>query len=612
MSLTSTANKLFGRYTTGKSHHRLQEALKKARMPVSADMYMATAMFSGVLAGIGGAVGGLLISILLGLEAIFIVVIVAIVSSALGALTYYLVVSYPGMTAGERGRKVDAALPFTIGFMHSMSKSGAGIAEIFKELSGRRDVGALRQEAQVFMRDVEYLGQDPLTALRNLAATTPSKKFASFLDVLVSIIETGGDVTPYMSTKTLELHSTMKEENKRAVTSLEFMAEIYVIMVAFMPLLFLAILIFMGFLPGQSINPSMLQVLVYGWVPISSVAFSVIIATTSPVEIKSGGRAFKLPSPYGEVVSTAGDQRDTRLVKKLRGSLAGMKARQALANPFAVLIRNPAYTFLISAPIAIFFLVSTPVRTLTLFMTFLVAFVPYTVAYEFRSRRVQQIDSALPDFLKSLTSASKSGLTLSRALKVTSSANLGVLTDEVRLAQKHTEWGGSALEAVARLEQKLGVSPTAAKAMTLIRKASEAEENISDVVDITLNDVRTRQEIVAERNSAMFVYKLIILMTFFVFLATIYFIIQAYTAMPTGAVTTGQTTIQGIDPSIVKLLFYHLILLEAIFNGIAAGQMGSGDVRSGLKYTILLGVVAVLVFEFVLMPLGPPSVISQE
>jgi flagellar protein FlaJ len=612
MSLTSVAQRLFGKYTRGRRYHGLQEVLKKARVPVSADAYVAAAMLSGIIAGVGGAVIGLVIGILLGLGATLLIMAVIVPSLALGGLTYFLMISYPGMTANDRGRKVNAALPFTISFMHSMSKSGAGIVDIFRELSGRRDVGELQKEAQVFMRDVEYLGQDPLTALRNLATTTPSDRFKSFLDILISIIETGGDITPYMSAKTIELHGIMKEESKKTVSSLELMAEIYVILVVFLPLLFLAILIFMGFLPGQSIDLGMLQLLVYAWVPLSGVAFSVVIATTSAIEIRGGARLFRMPQPYGEIVSTIGDARDARLLKKLRGSLIGVKIRRFAANPFGILIQNPSYILIISGPAAIIYLAFTPVKTLTLFAAFLIACVPYVLAYELKSNRAKKIDVALPDFLTSLASASKSGLTLSKALKVTASANLGILTEEVRMAQKHTEWGGSAIEAVAKLEQRFAASPTAAKTMTLIRKASEAEENISDVVDISLNDVRTRHEITAERDSAMFVYKMIIIMTFFVFLATCFFIVQSYMALPTGTLTVGSTTIGGVSPSDVKILFYHLLMLEGLFSGVAAGQMGGGDTRSGLKYSILLALMAVLMFELVLMPMGPPAVAPQE
>lgn len=82
-----------------------------------------------------------------------------------------------------------------------MSRSGAGIVEIFKELATRHDVGELRNEAKVFMRDVQYLGQDPLTALRDLARNTPSKRLREFLEILTPIVETGGSVTAFFASK---------------------------------------------------------------------------------------------------------------------------------------------------------------------------------------------------------------------------------------------------------------------------------------------------------------------------------------------------------------------------------------------------------------------------
>jgi hypothetical protein len=53
-------------------------------------------------------------------------------------------------------------------------------------------------------------------------------------------------------------------------------------------------------------------------------------------------------------------------------------------------------------------------------------------------------------------------------------------------------------------------------------------------------------------------------------------------------------------------------MLEGLFSGVAAGQMGGGDTRGGLKYSILLALTAVLMFEWVLMPMGPPAVAPQE
>ena len=81
--------------------------------------------------------------------------------------------------------------------------------------------------------------------------------------------------------------------------------------------------------------------------------------------------------------------------------------------------------------------------------------------------------------------------------------------------------------------------------------------------------------------------------------------------MPTG-VEVGEVKIQGADPMDVKLLFYHLLVLQALFTGTIAGQIGTGDVRSGIKFAIGLLIAAMVMFELVLLPMGPPIITAAE
>lgn len=607
MSLGEIAYKMFSWRVRGKKYRSLQVNIRKARMTATADIYVATVLLSTVLACVSGAVVGLLFSTLLHLELLFSLMVIFMLSAIIGALTYVLGLSYPGLIAGERGRKVDAALPYTIGFMYAMSRSGASIVDIFRELSIRTDVGELQGEAKAFMRDIEYLGRDPLTALRDLSRTTPSPKFKSFLDVLISIIETGGDITPYFSTKVIELQNVLKENNKKTIVSLELMAELYVILIAFLPLLFLAILIFMGFLPGQVMDEGLLSVIAYGWIPMGSIAFAVMLATASPPRIGGKARLPRLSSPYKTVQTTRGDKRDMKLLQRLRGTRWQTKMNRFLSNPFRTFLVSPSYILFISGPIAVFFLISTPIKTISLFIAFMIAFVPYAIFYEFRSKRVAQIETALPDFLKSLSSASRSGLTLPRAIGVTASAELGPLTEEVKRSQTDIKWGSSASEALARMERRVGVSDVAARTMTLIRKAGEAEENVSDVVEVALNDVEVKHAVANERKSSMFIYMLIILITFGVFLITVYFVVSSYMALPTQSQEMGGAQMAAADPLLIKVLFYRLLLLQALGAGFIAGQMATSDLRAGFKFAIAMGVLAVLMFELVLMPLAPQT-----
>ena len=598
MSVTSVAVRIFGKYTQKKQYETLQTNLRKARMSVSADAYAATAMLYAIFASISGVLLGLFLSLLLKFPLLIMVVFIALFAGIFGALSYQLMLYYPNVAISERKRKIDHALPYAINFMYALSRSGATMAEIFKEISARTDIGEISKEAQFFVRDVEYLGHDPLTAARNLARTTPSDKFKNFLEVLISIIETGGDITTYFSTKSIEAQSALKDENKRTISTLEFTAELYVILVAFTPLLFVAIILFMGLLPGQAASLSLLRLIAYAWIPFGTLFCAVFISTMSPERLGGKARIIRFLSPYRDVRTAAGGPGDRELVRRLRGTMWQAKLKNFLSNPLRFIVRNPSYIFVISAPIAaIYFLASTTLTTTTLFFTFVIIFLPYTIAYEFRSKRTGQIEKALPDFLKSMSSASSSGLTLPRAISVTASTDLGPLTDEVRRTHKEIQWGSSASEALAKLEQRIGVSDTAARSVALIRKASHTEENVGDVVDIVMNDVNTQDTLRKERSTAIFIYKIIILLTFVVFLITSYFLVDSL-------LYSGITLPTGINITDIKLLFYHMMLLQAICVGFIGAQLGERDLRGGFKYAIVMMFIVWVLFEYAIMPRG--------
>jgi len=602
MSITSVAVRIFGKYTQ-KKYEALQTNLRKARMSVSADAYAATAILYAIFACIGGVLLGLFISLLLAFPFLIMIVLIALFAGIFGALSYQLMLYYPNVTISERKRKIDHALPYAVNFMYALSRSGATMAEIFKELSVRTDIGEISKEAQFFVRDVEYLGQDPLTAARNLARTTSSDKFKNFLEVLISIIETGGNITTYFSTKSVESQNALKDENKRTISTLEFTAELYVILVAFTPLLFVAIILFMGLLPGQAASLSLLRLIAYAWIPFGTLFTAVFVSTMSPERFGGRARIFRFPSPYKDVRTTAGGPGDKELVRRLRGTLWQARLKSFLANPFKFIVKNPSYILVISAPIAsIYFLSSATLTTTTLFLTFVIIFLPYTIAYEFRSKRTSQIEKALPDFLKSMSSASSSGLTLSRAISVTASTDLGPLTDEVRRTHKDIQWGSPASEALAKLEQRIGVSDTAARSVALIRKASHAEENVGDVIDIVMNDVNTQDTLRKERSTAIFIYKTIILLTFAVFLITSYFLVDSL-------LYSGITLPTGINITDIKLLFYHMMLLQAICVGFIGAQLGERDLRGGFKYAIVMMFIVWVIFEYTIMPraIRPPT-----
>jgi flagellar protein FlaJ len=609
MKYSGLAFKLFGKFTRGKKYPTLQESLRKALIQTSADIYVCVAILSALLAAGAGALIGLVLGLLLGLSLALTVLFVLSIGASLGGLTYFLVLYYPALAASERARKIDHALPYAASYMYTLSRSGTTIVNVFRELSMRPDMGEIQKEAQRFMKDVELLGRDPLSAIRALARSTPSEKFRNFLEVLVSIVETGGDVGSYFAGKVAEYHADMKDGNKKTVSTMELLAEIYIIAVQFLSLLMLAIVMFLGLAPGQPTDVVLIQLITYVWMPLGSLIFIILLAVVPPVELSRPTPIGRLLNPFRELPVVSGGEYDRRILEKLHSTMTTAKLKQFLRNPFRHLIQNPKWVLFLSLPAGFLYLLHTPLRTLTLCTAFFIMVVPYMIFYELRSFRATQLERALPEFIQSLSSASRSGLPLSRALQVTARTELGSIGRELERVGKKIQWGSSAAEALIDMEARVSVSPATARTVSLIRKASEAEEDISDVLDIVYQDVRTRQEIARERKSAMNTYRIVIFVCFAVFLVAIFFIVKSYVTVPTGMVA-GEAKIEALPPTEVKLLFYRLLVLQSLFTGLIVGQIG-GNILGGLKFVVLLMTVVVGMFEFIIMPMEPPVITAE-
>ena len=84
--------------------------------------------------------------------------------------------------------------------MYAMRRGGAEPMTIFTALSENAHIyGEIALEFRQVTRDVNYFGNDLVTAIHNLAETTPSEKFKLFLVDLLSVIESGGDMTGFLS-----------------------------------------------------------------------------------------------------------------------------------------------------------------------------------------------------------------------------------------------------------------------------------------------------------------------------------------------------------------------------------------------------------------------------
>jgi flagellar protein FlaJ len=222
----------------------LQENLVKAHMRMRADEYMATVYATTVVVTIALIVAGAVVGyLLIGSGSFLFGVLIAVGLPILGAVgTFFVLSGSPGSRAKGRGRKIDRRIGPAMSFVSAMASADVNVDQIFKELGRQKIYGEVAEEAAWITRDTELLGVDILTAIRNGAQRSPSKRFQDFLQGVVTTATSGGQLKPYFLLKAEQYERENKLAQLQRVETMGLLAETFVTVVVAFPL-FLVIII---------------------------------------------------------------------------------------------------------------------------------------------------------------------------------------------------------------------------------------------------------------------------------------------------------------------------------------------------------------------------------
>ncbi len=145
---------------------------------------------------------------------------------------------------------------------------------------------------------------------------------------------------------------------------------------------------------------------------------------------------------------------------------------------------------------------------------------------------------------------------------------------------------------LVELINRVGVA-SVRRVISLIVKATEVTENIRDVLLISIEDFEYEMKMKGDRFTTGFAYLVIVYVSFFTFLYTVYSMHSSFLA------SLARLDV-SLDTSASLSLVYRISLFLAVFSGIIAGQMEKGHVLNGLKHLIAFLIVSIILFEFVL------------
>ncbi|AKB84929.1 Transporter [Methanococcoides methylutens MM1] len=195
---------------------------------------------------------------------------------------YYFGMLYPNIVAGDRKRKIEQILPYGINYMSALSGAGVLPVDLFRSLAANEIYGEVAVEARYLVRDLEVLGDNLVTAMKNLATHTPSPMMQEFLQGAITVVTSGGDLEPYFKIKADQYLIDNRQKQKEFLETLGLMGETYVTAFVAGPLFLIVVISIVALMGGADMM--FLYLMVYGLIPIGTLMFLVLISSMTPEE----------------------------------------------------------------------------------------------------------------------------------------------------------------------------------------------------------------------------------------------------------------------------------------------------------------------------------------
>jgi len=291
-----------------------------------------------------------------------------------------------------------------------------------------------------------------------------------------------------------------------------------------------------------------------------------------------------------------------------------------LKSPVTVLTEKPSNILILTIPIALLILIvgfsimiategveglfNTTMLDDTLVIATLVALTPLAVLHFRDGSRTRSLEEALPNFFRDVAGMNDSGMTLPNAVHIVSQGEYGSLTPHVKKLDSEMSWNIPFVDAIVRFGTRLG-TPLALRSVDLIAKASRAGGDASEVLRAAATDTYEFFNLKTERRNNMLIYMIIVIVAFLVFLFVIAILVSTFltTMASAGAAaaasgSAGSQFIGEVNIFFYKRLFSHAAMIQAVFSGLVAGQMGEGETLAGVKYSVIMLTIAWLIFRF--------------
>jgi flagellar protein FlaJ len=276
-----------------------------------------------------------------------------------------------------------------------------------------------------------------------------------------------------------------------------------------------------------------------------------------------------------------------------------MKVTNRTIKKITIISAVAAVTFFV---IALIFFIFSPTLDYMIVIAIAIGVVPASIAQIIHNRWKIKIEKATPEFLRDLSTASRTGIPLMVALEHASKRMYGPLTEELRILVAHMSWGMNFNDALTEFSDRLDL-PLIKRATVLINEAGKHGGDLSDIFDSTAKYLQNMNGWNEKRRMQTFPYVAIFYFSVFMFLFIIIVISKMMFAPLSHTSATGASSFIKpiLNQAQSRRLFFHASLLEALFGGVIAGKVNEDSFLDGLKHVAVLAIATGVAF-FMFLP----------
>jgi len=225
----------------------MEDKLDKAGMPIPYQAYISGMVLMSLIGGVVGLAVGIVLALAINLQPtefrFFLPFFAAVATSQ---ITFAIMYVLPGFSIGSRRKKFAEELPYFMGYMATLASAGLTLEKIFKAIAKEETNEEVVISARYIARNIDILGMDITSAIRDVIRRSPSESFTELLEGLISTVLTGGNLKEYFTATAKVQMEEKKLLLKKMTSSLGIIAEMYTILLVVFPLMTVIMLAIMA------------------------------------------------------------------------------------------------------------------------------------------------------------------------------------------------------------------------------------------------------------------------------------------------------------------------------------------------------------------------------